>query len=78
MDDGFALAEPGVIVLDGSVLLAEGTRVFVTIPSPLIKAKASSRHVEFPLVHDSNPGSVHLTNEMIGEILNEEDAAQIL
>ena len=72
------IVKNGVIVLDGSVLLPEGTRVLVTIPSPLINTTASSKHIEFPLGDSSNPGSVHLTNEIIGAILDEEDAAQCL
>ena len=72
------IVQNGVIVLDGGVLLPEGTPVVVTIQSPLINEPASAKRIEFPLVDSSNPGSVHLTNGMIGEILDAEDAAQSL
>jgi hypothetical protein len=72
------IVQNGVIVLDGGMQLPEGTRVLVSIAPFLIKPKSSSTRVEFPLVDSVNPGSVHLTNQMIGEILDEEDAAQIL
>lgn len=72
------ILQNGVIVLDGGMHLPEGTRVMVSIAPSIIKPKSSSTRVEFPLVDSVNPGSVHLTNQMIGEILDEEDAAQIL
>ena len=71
------IVQNGVIVLEGGVLLPEGTLVDVTIPSPLIKVKAITKRAEFPLVPSANPGSVRLTNEMIGEILDDEDGARI-
>ena len=48
------IVKNGVIVLDGSVLLPEGTRVVVTTQSPLINWKATSKRIEFPLVHPSS------------------------
>ena len=72
------IVQNGVIVLDGGVLLPEGTRVLVTMQSPLFNETASAKRIEFPLVDSSHPGSVHLTNEMIGEILDAEDAVQFL
>lgn len=66
----------GVVVLDGSPLLPEGAAVTVTLRTkPEIRVAAKQRRVEFPLVPSSAPGSVHLTNAMIGELLDEEDAS---
>ena len=66
----------GVVVLDGSVSLPEGAAVNVSYrTSPLIRVAKNQKRVEFPLVPSSKPGSVHLTNEMIAEILDEEDAS---
>ena len=68
----------GVIVLDDSVQLPEGTRVLVSAAPPGIRLKSAQKRVEFPLVPSANPGTVHLTNERIGEILDDEDAANFL
>ena len=64
----------GVIVLDDPVSLPEGAAVTVIVrSSPVIHFAKNPKRVEFPLVHSTAPGSVHLTNERIGEILEEED-----
>ena len=66
----------GVIVLDGAMALPEGAVVSVTCrATPVIRVAKNQKRVEFPLVQSSNPGSIHLTNEMIGEILDQEDAS---
>ncbi len=36
----------------------------------------SGNRVKFPLVESDKPGSLHLTNEMIAEIFEEEDVAR--
>lgn len=66
----------GVIVLtDGA--LPEGTPVTVscgvdaTTPPPVVERK----YVKFPLVESDNPGTLNLTNEMIGDIFDEEEAS---
>ena len=65
----------GVIVLTGGASLPEGTPVTitcgveVTTPPPVEERK----YVVFPLVDSDNPGTLHLTNERIAEILDEED-----
>jgi hypothetical protein len=67
----------GVVVLDGSMNLPEGTRVAVTpVPSPPVP-QFETRRIEFPLVRTGVPGSVNLTNERIAEILEEEDIAAL-
>jgi len=64
----------GVVVLDGAASLPEGTAVTVTLRAkPVIRVAKNQKRVEFPLVPSSAPGSVHLTNERIGEILDAED-----
>ena len=66
----------GVVVVNGSVKLPEGALVTVTLSSPLMYASNNQRVVEFPLIQSSSPGSVHLNNEMINEIFDEEDEAR--
>lgn len=64
----------GVVVLDGSVTLPEGAAVTVKLrSSPVIHVARHQRRVEFPLVSSASPGSIEMTNERIGEILEEED-----
>ena len=66
----------GVVVLDSPVILAEGTAVTVTVRSePRVHVAPRRKRVAFPLVSSNAPGSVHLTNQQIAEILDEEDAA---
>jgi hypothetical protein len=66
----------GVIVLDGNPNLAEGAVVTVLYPAAAPAPPAVERkRLSFPLVRSTQPGCVHLTNERIAEILNEEDAA---
>ena len=68
----------GVIVLDGSTTLPEGTVVMVVPRSGLVIHVAKNpRRVEFPLVPSSAPGSISLTNERIAEILDEEDIESV-
>jgi hypothetical protein len=68
----------GAIVLDEEMSFPEGTRVSVTPVSPIPPEPApQKRRVEFPLVRTGAAGSVHLTNERIAEILEEEDIAAL-
>ena len=67
----------GVVVLDGDASLPEGVAIRVFVQPPLvIHVAENQREVEFPLIRSCAPGSLHLTNEMIGQILDEEDAAR--
>ena len=66
----------GVIVLDGNPNLPEGAVVTVLYPATASAPPAVERkRVPFPLVRSTHPGSVPLSNERIGEILDDEDAA---
>jgi hypothetical protein len=65
----------GVVVLDGKSKLPEGASVTVSYPASAAPPPAQRKRVSFPLVRSANPGSVHLSNERIAEILNDEDAA---
>lgn len=68
------VVQNGVVVLDGSVSLPEGAAVTVTYRAkPVIRVAQNQKRVEFPLFPSSQPGSIHLTNERIYEILDEED-----
>lgn len=68
----------GVIVLTDGVSLPESTPVTVTCgvdaitPPPQQRGK---KRVQLPLVRSATPGTLHLTNAMIGEIFDEEEAA---
>jgi hypothetical protein len=70
--------ENGVVVFDGDASLPEGTRVVVFQLSPGEQAtRTNKKRVELPLVKSGTPGSIHLTNERIQEILDEEDIAAL-
>jgi hypothetical protein len=66
----------GVIVLEGGQTLPEGTTVMV-VPcmKPVIRKAKKQGRVEFPLVRSKHPGTLHLTNQRIAEILDEEDVS---
>jgi hypothetical protein len=66
----------GAVVFDAGMSLPEGAQVTVSLRiGPKVYVAKNQKRVEFPLVRSSAPGSVHLTNAMIGEILDEEDAS---
>lgn len=68
----------GVVVLEGGPPLPEGAAVSVTYPAaPTPSPVGEKKRVEFPLVRGGEPCSLHLTNEQIGEILDEEDSSLI-
>jgi hypothetical protein len=64
----------GVIVPQGETHLPEGAMVRIVYePEAGEPTKKSGRRVTFPLVESDKPGSLHLTNEMIAQILDEDD-----
>jgi len=66
--------ENGVVVLDGSVSLPEGSNVVVIYrTTPVIRVAKNQKRVEFPLFPSSEPGTLDLTNERIAEILDDEE-----
>lgn len=66
----------GVVVLEGASALPEGATVTVTFPAlPETKPAEAKRHIQLPLVQTGEPGTVHLTNARIAEILDEEDVS---
>jgi hypothetical protein len=66
----------GVVVLEGPMALPEGAAVTVSYRTPpVIRVAKHQKRVEFPLVPSAAPGSVHLTNDMIADILDAEDAS---
>ena len=69
------LVQNGVIVLMGGVSLPEGTPVTVSCGVEATTPQREKKFVQLPLVHSDNPGTLHLTNAMIGEIFDEEEAA---
>lgn len=65
----------GVIVLDGQADLPEGAAVTVTYPAVTPSPTGPKKRVRVPLVRCNHPFPAPLTNERIGEILDEEDVA---
>lgn len=66
----------GVVVLEGELTLPEGTPVTVCSEKVRIWRKpGKKRPVQFPLFRSRKPGTLHLTNDRIAEILQEEDLA---
>jgi len=73
--EAFGHVQNGVVVLDSGATMPEGTRVFVS-PVP-DKPVILIRPGELPIVLGGEPGSARLTNERIGEILDDEDVAAL-
>jgi len=70
----FGRVQNGVVVFDGPQTYPDGTEVIVTTrSSPAIQISKYQKSVEFPLFCSSEPGSLELTNEMIGQIFDDED-----
>jgi len=65
----------GVIVLEGGSALPEGATVTVTYPAQAPGRSVLKKRIQVPLVRCKHPLPAPLTNERIGEILDEEDAA---
>lgn len=63
----------GVVVLEGGERLPEGMIVRVVYEPQAPSAKQVGYRVKFPLVESDNPGSLHLTNEMIADILDQDE-----
>ncbi len=69
------LVDRGVVVPQGNAHLPEGAVVRIVYePEAAEGVKKAGHRVKLPLVESGEPGSLHLTNEMIAEILDEEDA----
>ncbi|MCC7087068.1 MAG: hypothetical protein IT427_18870 [Pirellulales bacterium] len=70
--------DQGVIVPQGDASLPDGAMVRI-VYEPTAKAmektapKQPGFRVQFPLVRTGKPGTLHLTNEMIARVLDEED-----
>ena len=74
----------GVVILEEGVSLPEGALVRIVVADTQaeetgarvkVTFRSCRKRVKFPLVESKNPGSVHLTNKRIAEILDEEDIA---
>jgi hypothetical protein len=65
----------GVIVLADQSNLPEGATVTVTYPAVTTVPAGPKKRIQVPLVRCKHPLPAPLTNERIGEILDEEDAA---
>jgi len=66
----------GVVVFEDGSSLPEGLEVTIVCPQIVdTRASVSKCRIQLPLVYCDKPGSVHLTNERIAEILDAEDAA---
>lgn len=63
--------ENGVVVLPPDVRLAEGAIGVVQLAQEQFTGEPRPRkRIQFPLVQTKHPGSVHLTNDIIAELLN--------
>ena len=70
--DGFV--KNGVIVLIGGQGLPEGTRMTVSMLQPLsTQDDTSNRRISLPLVPSASPGTLPMTAERVGELLEESD-----
>jgi len=68
----------GVVVLDGGVSLPEGAAVTVSpLSGPVLRVSPVRKPVQLPLVKTGRPGSVHLTNDRIAEILDAQDVESL-
>jgi hypothetical protein len=68
----------GVIVLEGRAVLPEGAPVTVLFDRVRIWHKSGKKiRVAFPLVRSKQPGTLHLSNERIAEILQEDDLTSV-
>ncbi|MFO0808623.1 MAG: hypothetical protein U0746_08370 [Gemmataceae bacterium] len=66
----------GVVVLEGNSTLPEGASVIVSYPAPAKQPPAGPKlRIQVPLVRTGQPGSMNLTGEQIGAILDAEDAS---
>ena len=66
----------GVVVPESGTSLPEGAAVTITYPPLNGDRPATSRQrIQVPLVKTGQPGSVQLTGEAIGEILDNEDSS---
>jgi hypothetical protein len=72
----------GVIIPHGNLSLPNGTEVTIVLRETTSAAAAAppstdsaAKRIQLPLVHCDRPGSLNLTNERIGEILDDEDVA---
>jgi hypothetical protein len=64
----------GVVVLEGGLLLPEGTPVTVYF-APTVKPAQPRERIELPLVRSAKPGSLNLTGDRIAEIMEEDDVS---
>lgn len=65
----------GVIVPQSDASLPEGALVRIVYePEAVDLVKKAGQRVKLPLVESDNPGMLHLTNETIAEIFDDEEA----
>jgi hypothetical protein len=66
----------GVVVVNGGLLLPEGTEVSVSYPvSPGGHPSRSRERVQLPLIRSARPGSRQITAERVAELLEEDVSA---
>ncbi len=72
-----AVVQNGVVILPPGVSLAEGTVVVVQYEQEQVAVETRTRkRAQFPLVQSKRPGSIHLTNDMIAEFLNDTEISE--
>ena len=71
------VVQNGVVVLPPDVTLADGTVVVLHCSQDQVPVEPRPRkRAQFPLVHSKNPGTLHLTNDMIAEFLNDTEISR--
>jgi hypothetical protein len=60
----------GVVVFDNGITLPEGMPVVVSVPA---EVPSKGERIKFPLIRSNRPGTLHLTNDQIEEILGADD-----
>jgi hypothetical protein len=65
----------GVVVVEGGLMLPEGTEVTILCPAASQPESSAQRRVSLPLVPSMQPGRRMLTAERVAELLEEDDAS---
>ena len=65
----------GVVELEGSPSIPEGTEVVVVVNDLPTKAGDAAMPLPFPVVSSEQPGSVKLTGDLIAEMLEDDDVS---
>jgi hypothetical protein len=67
--------ENGTIIIDTGSMPPDGSRIEIHVleAHPPQLNKSAKQRIQFPLINSRDPGTIHLTNEQIARIFDEED-----